>query len=64
MSTLTGSLRVAPWAGATGVAARFPSVLPGDVSGLVVGDSPGRSACSSESLSDPIKRNSLSAAVT
>ena len=63
MGTLTDPLFVALWVGASGGAARSPSVLPGDVSGLVVGDSPGKSACSSESLSDPTLRNSLSAAV-
>ena len=58
MSILTESLLAALWAGARGGAARSPSVLPGDMSGLLVGDSPGKSACSSESLSDPILRNS------
>ena len=64
-STCSMSTLVALWAGAAGGgggAVRSPSVLPGDMSGLVVGDSPGKSACSSESLSDPILRSSISAA--
>ena len=59
-STFTDSLLVVVWVSG---AARSPSVLPGEESGLVAGDSPGASARSSESLSTPTLRSSLHVAM-